>query len=88
MTNERIDRIDFLSFKMWAERSLNVYQLLNTFELVPSPVKERRIIIEVLENYERKNGDTMYGISYRWWDTWKSYTQQHFLTKEHQDFIE
>lgn len=68
------DRVDFITFKFWAERNLNVYHLLNTFELVPSPIKERRIIIGILENYERKHGDTMYALSYRWWDTWKGYT--------------
>jgi hypothetical protein len=35
-------RVDFFTFKRWAERSLNVYHLLNTFMLVPSPVKERK----------------------------------------------
>ena len=81
-------RIDFFTFKKWAERNLNVHHLLNTFELVPSPVKERKTIIDILQSYERKNGDTMYAISYRWWDMWKQYTSQHSSTKEQNKYVE
>lgn len=45
MITEGSDRINFTTFKIWAERNLNVYHLLNTFELVPSPLKERKLII-------------------------------------------
>jgi hypothetical protein len=31
-------RIDFFTFKQWAEPNLNIHHLLHTFELVPSPV--------------------------------------------------
>ena len=74
---EEKDHVDFASFRQWAEKHLNVYHLLNTFELVPSPVKERRTILEIVQNYERKHGDTMYALSFRWWDMWKTYTSQH-----------
>lgn len=40
--------VDFLTFKQWAELNLNVFKLLNTFELVPSPIQERRTILEIL----------------------------------------
>lgn len=66
--------IDFLSFKKWAECNLNVYHLLNTFMLVPSPARERKAIIDILQHYERKHGDTMYALSFRWWESWKEYT--------------
>jgi len=51
-----------------------MHHLLHTFELVPTPVRERKTIIDILQNYERKHGDTMYALSYRWWDMWKQYT--------------
>lgn len=74
--------IDFLSFKKWAECSLNVHHLLNTFMLVPSPVMERKSLIEILQQYERKHGDTMYALSFRWWESWKEYTSKHQSTKD------
>ena len=33
-------------------------------------------------NYERKHGDTMYALSFRWWDTWRDYTEKHNSTTE------
>jgi hypothetical protein len=50
--------------------------------LVPSPVRERKEITEILTSYERKHGDTMYAVSLRWWETWKEYTSQHQSTKD------
>lgn len=75
--SEPHNKIDFFTFKLWAEKNLNFYHLLNTFMLVPSPVRERKEIIEILSHYERKHGDTMYALSFRWWETWKEYTNQH-----------
>ena len=71
------ERLDFFTFKHWAERNLNVYHILNTFELVPSPVQERRAILDILQNYQKQHGDALYVVSYRWWDMWKSYTSSH-----------
>ena len=81
-------RIDFFTFKQWAELNLNVHHLLHTFELVPSPVQERKTIIDIFQNYQRKHGDTMFAVSYRWWDMWKQYTQQHSSTKDKSKLIE
>ena len=67
---------------------MNVHHLLDTFELVPSPVKERKSILDILTNYERRHGDTVYAISFRWWDMWKQYTSQHQSTKEQSAYVE
>lgn len=81
-------RIDFHSFRQWADYNLNMHHLLHTFELVPSPVRERKTVIEILSNYQRKHGDTMYALSFRWWDMWKTYTSQHFSTIDQNQFID
>lgn len=60
-------------FNEWATHNLNVYQLLEVFELVPSPSKEHEILYGILEGYERQHGDTMYALSFRWWDGWKDH---------------
>lgn len=46
--NVNESRIDFCTFRQWAECNLNVHHLLHTFELVPSPVRERKTIIDIL----------------------------------------
>ena len=56
--------------------------------LVPSPVRERKKIVEILSVYERKHGDTMYALSFRWWEMWKEYTSQHQSTKDQNQYIE
>lgn len=50
-----------------------MYSLLDTFELVPSPQKERTLIKDILEKSQRKHGDVYYVLSYRWWDLWLYY---------------
>lgn len=80
--------VDFYTFKQWAVNSINIYQLLSVFELVPSPSREHEIINKILEKYERKHGDKMYCLSYRWWDTWKEYTEKHFSTLEMEQYID
>jgi preprotein translocase subunit Sec63 len=29
----------------------------------------------------------MYALSYRWWDSWKEYTEKHASTMEVQEFV-
>lgn len=79
---------DFQTFRAWAERNLNVYHILSTFMLVPSPAKERKEVTEVLARYERRHGDTMYAVSYRWWERWKEYTEQHQSTIDQLTYAE
>jgi len=43
--------IDFYTFKQWAVNSINIYQLLRVFELVPSPFREHEIINMILDKY-------------------------------------
>lgn len=74
---EGIHRINFEKFKPWAEVNLNIYHLINSFEVVPSPSKERLTIMQILQKEEQKHGDTMYVLNYRWWDSWKNYTSTH-----------
>lgn len=42
--------INFDEFLVWAQENLNVYKLLNTFEIVPSPAREKQLIMEVLSD--------------------------------------
>jgi len=85
---EGIQRIDFKKFKPWAELNLNIYHLINSFEVVPSPSKERLTIMQILQKEEQKHGDTMYVLNYRWWDSWKSYTSTHQSTLYHDQHIQ
>jgi len=42
--------LGFDEFLVWAQENLNVYCLLNTFEIVPSPKREKQHIMECLKN--------------------------------------
>jgi preprotein translocase subunit Sec63 len=55
---------------------------------VPSPWREHELILEILNSYERKHGDTMYALSYHWWDYWKEYTEKHASTAEVELFLD
>ena len=74
--------LDFTGFKKWAESKIDICVVLKVFELVPSPWREQEIISQILKNHLKKHGDTMYALSYRWWDTWKEYTERHSTTVE------
>jgi len=41
----------------------------------------------VLDTNQRKHGDTVYVLSYRWWDSWKEFTEKHASTLEYLDFV-
>ena len=53
------NQIDFYLFNEWATQNLNVYSLLEVFELVPSPSKEHDVLYAILEDYESQHGDNM-----------------------------
>lgn len=86
--NTIIDKIDYYAFREWASNNLNVYQMLRVFEVVPSPLSERKIILEILHRYDKKHGDTMYAVSYRWWDMWKMYTSEHQSTRDEVEYVQ
>jgi hypothetical protein len=77
-----VTSFDFQTFKKWSETTIDVYKVLQVFELVPSPGREHEIILQILDEYQRKHGDNMYALSYRWWDSWKHYTEKHASTIE------
>ena len=37
------NEINFDDFWSWAQENLNLYNILNTFEIVPSPQKEKQL---------------------------------------------
>ena len=41
--------LGFDEFLVWAQENLNVYKLLNTFEIVPSPRREKYMIMNALK---------------------------------------
>ena len=86
-TEARDSHIDFYLFNEWATNNLNVYAFLEVFELVASPSKEHDLIYEILEKYERQHGDTMYALSFRWWDSWKEHVMSHPSVYEKDQYI-
>jgi hypothetical protein len=73
---------------VWAQENLNVYQLLNTFEIVPGPIKERQTIQDILRTSQKKNGDTYFAISYRWWESWQLYVNYGHMSLQQQEFLD
>ena len=50
--------------------------VLEPFEVIPSPAKERHIIKHIMKKFASKSlmvGEVVYILSKRWWDTWKNY---------------
>jgi hypothetical protein len=61
---------------------------LRVFELTPSPWREHDTIVQILDTYQRQHGDTVFVISFRWWDKWKDYTEKNPATLEYQAYVE
>lgn len=78
------DGIGFDDFLKWAQENLNVNNLLNTFEVVPSPKGEKNLIMETLKSCKLQAGDTYYVLSYRWWESWRHFVNSRSLAHHHQ----
>lgn len=55
--------------------------------MVPTPFREHEIVQQILDSNQRKHGDTFYVLSYRWWDSWKEFTEKHSTTTEIQRYL-
>ena len=68
-------RIEFDSdFLPWSVRNCHfLYKLLELFELVPSPDRERRTCMSILRQATPTPGSTWYVVSYKWMQLWKAY---------------
>eukprot|EP00743_Colponemidia_sp_Colp-15_P007324 GILK01007909.1.p1 GENE.GILK01007909.1~~GILK01007909.1.p1 ORF type:complete len:1576 (-),score=341.81 GILK01007909.1:149-4876(-) len=67
------DRISFDAFKSWAMDNLDISHLLNSFEILPTPQREKRTVKQLLDDMRLTAGETVYVISCKWWAAWKSY---------------
>eukprot|EP00929_Paragymnodinium_shiwhaense_P097776 TRINITY_DN59371_c0_g1_i1.p1 TRINITY_DN59371_c0_g1~~TRINITY_DN59371_c0_g1_i1.p1 ORF type:complete len:2293 (+),score=533.78 TRINITY_DN59371_c0_g1_i1:227-7105(+) len=67
--------LTFERFYEWATRNLDhLNNLLQTFQLVPSPERERRICEEILSRHQTlQEGSTWYCISHKWLQVWKAH---------------
>ena len=54
---------------------------------MPSPWREHDIILQILDSYQKNHGDSIYVLSYRWWDSWKEYTENNQATQEYQTYV-
>lgn len=67
--------LTFERFYEWASRNLaSLTNLLHTFQIVPSPERERAICEEILSRHQTlQEGGTWYCISYKWLQVWKAH---------------
>lgn len=65
----------FERFYEWATRNLeSLNNLLHTFQIVPSPDRERSICEEILSRHQSlQEGSTWYCISHKWLQVWKAH---------------
>jgi len=54
--SEKNSKIVFESFQDWAGENINVFWMLNIFELVPSAVKENEVMNNAFKNIQKKTG--------------------------------
>lgn len=64
--------ISFDSFLHWSAKHVNaLFRLLELFEIVPSPDKERRLIRDILKSPDSES--SWFVISYKWVQLWRAY---------------
>lgn len=62
------------SFLPWSIRNCHyLYKLLELFEIVPSPERERRTCLSILRQANFSPGSTWFVMSYKWIQLWRSY---------------
>jgi len=67
--------LTFERFQGWAQNNLeSLNNLLHTFQIVPSPERERAIMEEILSRHKTlQDGSTWYCISHKWLQVWKAH---------------
>lgn len=67
--------LTFEHFHEWASRNLDsLNSLLHTFQIVPSPERERLMCEEILSRHQSlQEGSTWYCISHKWLQVWKAH---------------
>jgi len=67
--------LSFERFYEWASKNIDsLTNLLHTFQIVPSPDRERTICEEILSRHKTlTEGGTWYCISYKWLQVWKAH---------------
>eukprot|EP00429_Kryptoperidinium_foliaceum_P036408 CAMPEP_0176166284 /NCGR_PEP_ID=MMETSP0120_2-20121206/85042_1 /TAXON_ID=160619 /ORGANISM="Kryptoperidinium foliaceum, Strain CCMP 1326" /LENGTH=828 /DNA_ID=CAMNT_0017503817 /DNA_START=67 /DNA_END=2549 /DNA_ORIENTATION=+ len=67
--------LTFERFNDWAQCNLDsLNNLLHTFQIVPSPERERTICEEILSRHQSlQEGSTWYCISHKWLQVWKAH---------------
>lgn len=67
--------LSFERFYEWASKNIDsLTNLLHTFQIVPSPERERAICEEILSRHKTlTEGGTWYCISYKWLQVWKAH---------------
>ena len=72
--HELAPRITPEVFTDWAKRNLELSEFLSLFEIVPSPLSERKIIQTAQKDLEPlKYGQGVFLLSTKWWEVWKKY---------------
>lgn len=78
MKQELLGNVQYLTFERfheWATRHLDsLNSLLHTFQIVPSPERERAICEEILGRHQAlQEGSTWYCVSHKWLQVWKAH---------------
>jgi len=72
-STETINGYTFTQFKTFIEEQSWIDNLIEVFQIIPSPFQECKIILEEFKNTTVKEGDTFYVISNEWYRSWKLY---------------
>ena len=68
--------VSWTAFQDWSTRNSHyLYKLLDLFEIVPSPDREKRACLAILRRSQLEPGTNWFVISYKWIQLWRSYVR-------------
>lgn len=65
--------LNFQSFSTWANENLDLNKAMEPFELIPSPVSERKTVQQLMNGRKYIVGESWNIISAEWMEAWKKY---------------
>ncbi len=84
--HQKSEKLDLVTFTNEIGNTIDIFQIIEPFEIIPRAYKEREIIKNMLAKNTLANCDCQYVISTKWWRQWEIYVSYSNQTKEQADY--
>lgn len=86
--HQKSEKIDLATFASEIGTAIDIFKIIEPFEIIPRAYKEKEIIKSILAKSTLESCDCQYVISTKWWRQWEIYVSYSNQTKEQTEYYE